>query len=235
MIKRTLLLVLLIVCFAQYPAAQENMKLWYDKPALDWNQALPLGNGRLGTMVFGTPSIERLQLNEETIWAGSPNSNAHKLEEGVLEEVRRLIFEGKYVEAQDLATAKIMSPTNHGMPYMLMGDLYISFPGHNKYTDYYRDLDISNAVAGVSYKVGDVTYKREIFTSFTDQAVIVKLTADKPQSITCNVFLTTPQEKVNRSVEDDQLVLTGITPAHEKQSGRVELEARVKSKVKGGI
>ncbi len=233
MIKRILLILVSVFVFVQL-SAQDDLKLWYDKPASDWNSALPLGNGRLGAMVFGTPAVEHLQLNEETIWAGSPNSNAHKLEDGVLEKVRRLIFEGKYVEAQDLATAKIMSPKNHGMPYQTMGDLFISFPNHNKYTDYYRDLDISNAIASVSYKVNGVTYKREMFTSFTDQAIIVRLTADKPKSITCNVFLTTPQEKVERAIDDDQLVLTGLTPAHEKQSGKVQLETRVKPKVKGG-
>ncbi len=228
------LLLPLFLCFILVVHAQQDMKLWYDKPALDWNQALPLGNGRLGAMVFGNPSVEQLQLNEETIWAGSPNSNAHKLEDGTLDKVRRLIFEGKYVEAQDLATAKIMSPKNHGMPYQTMGDLFISFPGHDKYTNYYRDLNISDATAKVSYKVDGVTYTREMFTSFTDQAIIVRLTADKPASISCNAFLTTPQEKVERAIEDGELVLTAITPAHEKQSGKVQLETRVKPKVKGG-
>lgn len=228
------LLLPLFLCFILVAHAQQDMKLWYDKPALDWNQALPLGNGRLGAMVFGNPSVEQLQLNEETIWAGSPNSNAHKLEDGTLDKVRRLIFEGKYVEAQDLATAKIMSPKNHGMPYQTMGDLFISFPGHDKYTNYYRDLNISDATAKVSYKADGVTYTREMFTSFTDQAIIVRLTADKPASISCNAFLTTPQEKVERAIEDGELVLTAITPAHEKQSGKVQLETRVKPKVKGG-
>ncbi|MDR0547575.1 MAG: glycoside hydrolase family 95 protein [Dysgonamonadaceae bacterium] len=214
--------------------AQGNLKLWYDKPATDWNQALPLGNGRLGAMVFGTPAVEHLQLNEETVWAGSPNSNAHTLETGVLETVRQLIFEGKYVEAENLATEKIMSPKNHGMPYQTLGDLFISFPNHGQYSDYYRDLDIGNALASVHYKANGITYKREIFTSFTNQTLIVRLTVDKPKSITCNVFFTTPQEKVERFMEDRQLITTGITPAHEKQSGKVQFETRIKPNVKGG-
>jgi alpha-L-fucosidase 2 len=208
--------------------------LWYDKPANDWNQALPLGNGRLGAMVFGAPAVEHLQLNEETVWAGSPNNNAHVLKKGVPDEVRRLIFEGKYVDAENLATAEIMSPKNHGMPYQTLGDLFISFPNHGRYSDYYRDLDIGNALATVRYKSDGVTFKREIFTSFTDQAVIIRLTADKPKSITCNVFFTTPQEKVERFIEDQQLIIAGITPAHEKQSGKVQFETRIKPKVKGG-
>lgn len=215
-------------------SAQQDLKLWYNKPATDWNQALPLGNGRLGAMVFGDPSVEHLQLNEETIWAGSPNSNARELENGVLNKVRQLIFEGKYKQAEDMATEKIMSKTNHGMPYQPMGDLFISFNGHNKYTDYYRDLDISNATASVSYKVDGTTFRREVFTSFTDQAVIIKLTADKKSSISCNIFMTTPQEKAEQLSENGELILTAITPAHEKQSGKVQLETRVKPKVSGG-
>ena len=211
-----------------------DLKLWYNRPALDWNEALPLGNGRLGAMVFGTPAVERLQLNEETIWAGSPNSNAHRLEDGVLETVRRLIFEEKYVEAENMATPKIMSQTNHGMPYQLMGDLFIAFPGHNRYSDYYRDLDIGNAVASVSYTADGVRYRREMFTSFTDQAVIVHLTADRPGSISCNIFMTSPLEKILRSIDDNQLILTGVSSVHEKQSGKVQFETRVKPKVSGG-
>ncbi|MDR3220062.1 MAG: glycoside hydrolase family 95 protein [Dysgonamonadaceae bacterium] len=235
MLKKTFLFIYLLSFTALLSAGEsDTLKLWYDKPALDWNQALPLGNGRLGAMVFGIPSVEHLQLNEETIWAGSPNSNAHRLEPGVLEEVRRLVFAGKYVEAENMATAKIMSPKNHGMPYQTMGDLFISFPAHNRYSDYYRDLDISNAIASVSYRSGGIGYKREIFTSFTDQAIIVRLTADKPHSITCTILLTTPQEKIMRHIHDNQLILTGITPAHEKQSGKVQFETRVKPKVSGG-
>jgi alpha-L-fucosidase 2 len=232
--KKIFLLVGLSFFAGALHAQDETLKLWYDKPALEWTQALPLGNGRLGAMVFGTPAVEHLQLNEETIWAGSPNNNAHRLEAGVLEQVRQLVFEGKYMEAENLATAKIMSPKNHGMPYQTMGDLFISFPGHNKYSDYYRDLDISNAVSSVTYQVNGVTYKREMFTSFPDQAILVKLTADKPHSITCNVFMTTPQEKITRTIEDNQLIIRGLTPAHEKQSGKVQFETRVKSKVSGG-
>jgi alpha-L-fucosidase 2 len=232
--KYTLFFILFFIFLIPSLFAREALKLTYDKPAADWTQALPLGNGRLGAMVFGTPAVEHLQLNEETIWAGSPNSNAHRLEEGVLEDVRRLIFEGRYVEAEKKATDKIMSPKNHGMPYQTMGDLFISFPNHQNYSGYYRDLDISNAVAKVTYQAGGVHYTREIFISFTDQTIIVKLTADQPRSITCNIFLTTPQEKTERLIEDNQLILTGITPAHEKQSGKIQFETRVKPKVKGG-
>jgi len=214
--------------------SQEDLKLWYNQPATDWNEALPLGNGRLGAMVFGTPAVEHLQLNEETIWAGSPNNNAHPLEQGVLDTVRKLIFAGKYVEAQNIANQKIMSQTNHGMPYQTMGDVLISFPGHERYTGYYRDLDISDAIAHVRYQVDGVTFQREIFSSFTDGVIIIKLTADKPKSISCNLVFTSPQEKPERKSDREQLIFSAITPAHEKQSGKVRFETRIKPVVKGG-
>lgn len=144
----------------------QELKLWYDKPAAIWNEALPLGNGRLGAMVFGDPAVERLQLNEETIWAGSPNSNAHSKSIKALPIVRQLIFDGKFDEAEELATQDIMSQTNDGMPYQTFGSVYISFPGHQKYTNYYRDLNIENATAKVKYTVNGVEFVREILSSF---------------------------------------------------------------------
>lgn len=234
--KKLVYLLILFSFSSQWMIAKdhENLRLWYNKPAADWNEALPLGNGRLGAMVFGIPSIEHLQLNEETIWAGSPNNNAHEVAPEVLQEIRKLIFDKKYVEAQKLANEKLMSKKNHGMPYQTMGDLFISFPGHDKYTNYYRDLDISDALATVTYKVNNVTYKREVITSFTDQVIMVKLTADKPASISCSAFLTTPLEKVEYTPNNDQIILSALTLAHEKQSGKVQLETRVKPKITGG-
>lgn len=234
--KKLTYLLILISFSSQWMTAKDNdnLRLWYNKPAADWNEALPLGNGRLGAMVFGVPSVEHLQLNEETIWAGSPNNNAHEVAPEVLQEVRKLIFDKKYVEAQKLANEKLMSKKNHGMPYQTMGDLFISFHGHDKYTNYYRDLDISDALATVTYKVNGITFTREIITSFTDQVIIIRLTADKAASISCSAFLTTPLEKVEYTSDNNQIILSALTPAHEKQSGKVQLETRVKPKIVGG-
>lgn len=126
-------------------AAAQEYKLWYDEPAQVWTEALPLGNGRLGAMVFGNPGVEHIQLNEETIWAGRPNNNANPDALEYIPKVRRLVFEGKYLEAQTLATEKVMAKTNSGMPYQSFGDLHISFPGHTRYSDYYRELSLDSA------------------------------------------------------------------------------------------
>lgn len=227
---------ILIVLGGQNVFAQKNtdLKLWYDKPAAIWNEALPLGNGRLGAMVFGDPAVERLQLNEETIWSGSPNSNAHSKSLEALPVVRKLIFEGKFKEAQDLATKDIMSQTNDGMAYQTFGSVYISFPGHQKYTNYYRDLNISDASAKVKYTVNGVEFTREIITAFSDQVIAVKLSASKPGQITCNVFMNSPIDKTVPSTDGNQIVLSGVGTNFEGVKGKVKFQGRLEAKNKGG-
>lgn len=206
---------------------ENDLKLWYDEPAENWNEALPIGNGRIGAMIFGNPSLERLQLNEETIWAGQPNSIAHDKALMALPKVRKLIFDGKYKAAQDLATSDIRSQTNNGMPYQTFGNVYISFPGHQDYTNYYRDLDIQSALASVSYKVDDVTYKREIISAFKDDVVAVKLSADQPGKITANILMNSPYDKTDPVSRDDIIMLDGTSSNHEGLRGGVDFEGRV--------
>ena len=146
------LLILISSLFLSLYAEAAGYKLWYDKPASVWTEALPLGNGRLGAMVYGTPSVEQIQLNEETIWAGRPNNNANPEALQYIPKVRELVFAGKYLEAQTLATEKVMANTNSGMPYQTFGDLRIAFPGHSRYTDYYRELSLDSARALVPIK-----------------------------------------------------------------------------------
>ncbi|MBF4470505.1 glycosyl hydrolase family 95 catalytic domain-containing protein [Flavobacterium sp. HJJ] len=225
------------ICFGIFSfatAQNSELKLWYDKPASIWNEALPLGNGRLGAMVFGDPAVERLQLNEETIWAGSPNSNAHNKSIEALPKVRQLIFDGKFDEAQDLATRDIMSQTNDGMPYQTFGSVYISFPGHQKYSNYYRDLNIGDATAKVKYTVNGVEFTREIITAFSDQVIVVKLSASKPGQITCNVFMNSPIDKTVPSTEGNQIILSGTGTNFENVKGKVKFQGRLEAKNKGG-
>ena len=166
----------------------QEYKLWYDRPAQVWTEALPLGNGRLGAMVYGTPGTEQIQLNEETIWAGRPNNNANPDALEYIPKVRELVFAGKYLEAQTLATEKVMAKTNSGMPYQSFGDLRIAFPGHTRYSDYYRELSLDSARVIVRYEVDGVRYQRETITSFTDQVVMIRLTANRPGQITLCTF-----------------------------------------------
>ncbi|MEL1252487.1 glycoside hydrolase family 95 protein [Flavobacterium sp. DGU38] len=223
-----------LVSFAVTAQNNSELKLRYNKPAAIWNEALPLGNGRLGAMVFGDPSIERLQLNEETIWAGSPNSNAHTKSIEALPKVRQLVFEGKFKEAQDLATRDIMSQTNDGMPYQTFGSVYISFNGHNDYKNYYRDLDIANATASVQYEVDGVIYKREVLTAFSDQVIAVKLSASKAGKITCNVMMNSPIDKTTSFSENSEIVMTGTGTNFEGVKGKVKFEGRLAVQTQGG-
>lgn len=235
MIKKTLFAgILLIAGMAAQANAQAEYKLWYDYPAQVWTEALPLGNGRLGAMVFGNPAVEQIQLNEETIWAGSPNNNANPNGLEYIPKVRELVFQGKYLEAQTLATDKVMSNTNSGMPYQSFGDLRIAFPGHTRYDNYYRELSLDSARAIVTYRVDGVTYRRETITSFADQVVTVRLTADRPGQITCNAVLTSPHQDVMIETKNNTITLSGITPTHERQSGKVRFQGRLTTTTKGG-
>ena len=155
-----------------------ELKLWYSKPAKDWTEALPVGNSRLGAMVYGGTGREELQLNEETFWAGGPYDNNNTNALYVLPVVRNLIFQGKTREAQRLVDANFLARKD-GMSYLTMGSLFLDFPGHEEATDFYRDLNIEDATATTRYKVDGVTYTRRVFASFTDSVIVVRLQADK--------------------------------------------------------
>ena len=215
-------------------SAGQVHKLWYDTPAQVWTEALPLGNGRLGAMVYGNPANEQIQLNEETIWAGRPNNNANPEAREWIPKIQKLVFEGKYREAQDMCTAHVKSATNQGMPYQPFGDLRISFPGHGRYDNYYRELSLDSARTVVRYSVDGVNYTRETFASFPDQVVITRITSDRPGSVTFNASLTTPHPDVMIASEGDEITLSGISSNHEGLKGKVEFQGRVTAVPKGG-
>ena len=213
----------------------QDLKLWYDEPAERWVEALPVGNGRLGAMVFGNPAKEHLQLNEETVWAGQPNSNANPaVEPGALDEIRKLVFDGKYRAAQDMVDQKIFFRTNQGMSYQSVGDLYLEFPGHENFTEYYRDLDLSDATASVSYVVDGVVYDREVIAAFADDVVAVRLSASQKGRLAFNASVASPHRKQTVTVEDGDIVLRGVTGDQEGLEGKVQFTTRVRIIHKGG-
>lgn len=208
--------------------ASDNHILWYDRPASNWNEALPIGNGRLGAMVFGTVYSERLQLNEETIWAGQPNNNANPEALEYLPKVRQLVWEGRYKEAQDMATAHVQSKTNHGMPYQPFGDLYIDFAGQGKYDNYYRELSLDSARCLTRYTSDGVTYHREYISSLSSNVIAIRLTADKKGMITFTAHLTSPHADVKIASESkNEISLSGTTSNHEGLKGKVNFTGRV--------
>ena len=227
-------------------AVAQQHRLWYDQPAQTWTQALPIGNGVMGGMVFGTPAVEHIQLNEETIWAGQPNNVVNPHAKEALPEVRQLIFEGKYKEAQALADAKVMPRAvdkNMGMPYQPFGDLYIAMPGHADYRNYERWLDLDNARSVVRYTVDGVRYERETIAPLGGHHVIaVHLTASAKGKITFTANMTSPHENVLvgseklkvKSEEFASATLLGVSSKHEGLKGKVRFMGRMAVQTKGG-
>jgi alpha-L-fucosidase 2 len=222
-----------MLCVAQ---SGGDLKLWYDHPSGSvWENALPIGNGRLGAMIYGNVDTETVQLNEHTLWSGSPNRNDNPDALASLAEMRKLIFEGKQKDAEKLANKTIISKTSHGQMFEPLGNLRLAFEGAGGFTGYRRELDISRAVARTSYQVDGITYTREYFASFPDRVVVVRLTASKPGSISFTAFYSTPQPKASVKVAGHDLVMTGVTIDHETVPGKVQFEGIARCRPEGGV
>jgi alpha-L-fucosidase 2 len=232
-----LLLITTTSLFAQQPVS-DLMRLWYNKPAANWNEALPIGNGRLAAMVFGDVQNERLQLNEETIWAGEPGNNIIPNVYEPIQQIRKQLFEGKFKEAQQLSDATFprYAPANcnYGMPYQTAGSLMIRFNNQSQITNYQRDLDISKAVATVSYKSNGVHYKREYITPVADNIMLVRLTANKPGSISCSLGMQTPYKEFTTQTKDGKLVHSGVSSAKDNKTGKLRYQVQILPKIEGG-
>ena len=219
-------------------AVAQQHRLWYNQPAQTWTQALPIGNGVMGGMVFGTPAVEHIQLNEETIWAGQPNNVVNPNAKEYLPKVRQLIFEGKYKEAQNLANEKVMpigAGQNMGMPYQPFGDLYIAMPGHAAYQNYERWLDLDEAKSVVRYSVDGVQYERETIAPLGGHEVIaIHLTASEKGKITFTANMTSPHENVLINMDGNQATLLGVSSKHEGLKGKVRFMGRMAVQTKGG-
>jgi len=173
-------------------AVAAPLELWYDKPAARWTEALPVGNGRLGTMVFGGVATERIQYNEDTLWTGIPRDYAHPGAAAYLDDIRRLLFEGKQRDAERLAMEHFMSVPLRQERYQPFADLLFEFPGHEDATAYRRSLDLDGAVAVTRYRIGQTTYTRTVFASYPDQLIVVRIEADRPGSVSFSVTQKSP-------------------------------------------
>ena len=213
-------------------AAQPSLKLWYEKPANafvkddpsgwkddpEWLKSLPLGNGSLGLMVFGDVNLERIQLNEESMWSGSPEDNDNLKAYPAQNRIRQLLFDGKYKEATELTNQTQIckgSGTGHGngaeVPFgcfQTLGDLWIDNGKQTAYENYYRELDLEDAVVRIRYSQDGVNYQREIFASYPDQVMVARFTADKPGQISFTCSFSRP-ERFQTFVENDQLIMSG--------------------------
>lgn len=212
-------------------AQQSALKLWYRQPAnaqvkdgtgwdddQEWLKALPLGNGQIGAMVFGDLPVERIQLNEKTLWSGSPFDNDNPDAPKYIPEIRRLLFAGKFREATELTNRTQVckgqgSANGNGARapfgcFQTLGDLWLDFGDASTYTNYRRELDLSNAVATVSYQQKGVTYKREYFVATSPNVLVIRITANRKGAITCTAGLTRP-EHFQTVAEGQELVMSG--------------------------
>lgn len=184
---------------------QNRLRLWYLHPAKKWDDAMPVGNGRLGAMVFGGTDQEHLQINEQTLWAGGPHDYDNPNAKKHLDPLRKMIFEGKIIKADKLALLMLGIPI-HEQAYQPLCDLKLLFPTHAKAREYVRELDLDQAMARVQYKVGDHLFKRTVFSSHPDQVLVVHLTCAHPRQITFQVSLTSLQPHWQVVVSDQDFV-----------------------------
>lgn len=198
-------------------AAAEPLVLRYDRPAAVWTEALPVGNGRLGAMVFGGLADERLQLNEATLWSGAPKDGNNPGARAALPEVRAALFAGDFVRATELAK-QMQGPFTQA--YQPLGDLHLAFPVTAAVADYTRTLDLDRAVATVRYRVGSATFTREIYSSFPDQVIVVRLTCDQPGKISFTAAATSLLRYSVRADGENTLVLRAQAPVHSEPSYR---------------
>lgn len=212
------------------------LRLWYTSPAeKTWESALPIGNGRVGAMIYGNVAEELIQLNEHTVWSGSPNRNDNLLSLDSLAIIRQLIFEGKQKEAERIANRVIITKKSHGQMFQPVADFRIAFTGHDMFSNYSRELNIEKAIATTSYTIAGVQYTRQSFASLTDRVIVMRLTASKRNSISFEARFsnTLSASKVNATSSHD-LIVTGTTNDHEGIKGLVKFKGIARMKLEGG-
>ena len=218
--------------------------LWYESPAAAWEDALPVGNGRLGAMVFGKNNEERIQLNDDTYWSGGPYSTVVKGGYKVLPQIQKDIFEGKPLQAHKIFGRDLMGYPVEQQKYQSLANLILTFKDEEDVTDYKRWLDLKTGITCVQYKAHGVTYLREVFSSVPDQTIAVRITADKSGSISFNAELRGVRNSAHSNyatdyfrmdgVGNDGLVLKGKSADYMGIEGKLRFEARLKAVAEGG-
>ncbi|MFD0205611.1 MULTISPECIES: glycosyl hydrolase family 95 catalytic domain-containing protein [Saccharothrix] len=212
-----------------------DLALWYDEQAgTDWLRALPVGNGRLGAMVFGNVDAERLQLNEDTVWAGGPHDYTNTRGAAALPEIRRLVFANQWAQAQSLVDQAMLGNPAGQLAYQPVGDLRLTFPAPGTVTGYQRWLDLTTATTVVTYTANNVRYRREVIASAPDQVIAVRLTAETPGSISFTASFGTPQRATASSPDGTTIGLDGRSGDQRGIAGSVRFLALAKAVAEGG-
>ena len=224
---------LLILSPANSQSDSSGMRIWFNHPASNWNEALPVGNGRLGAMIFGGVGKEHLELNESTVWTGEQRWDANPSALKSLPEVRKLLFAGKYKEAESLAQKNILGqkPQNPVATYQELGDVYLDFGLVKDPENYDRELNIGDAIARVSYTSDNINFVREIFSSAVDQALVIRLTADHSGSISFTLHLSRPGNKAAIRITNNEIDMS----EHVGDGIGVKMYCRLKLIADGGL
>jgi alpha-L-fucosidase 2 len=232
----TLILLSISFLFLTFPLKAQTppsrMKIWFNRPAETWNDALPVGNGRLGAMVFGGVEKERLQLNEESVWTGAPRWDANPDALKNLPKVRKLLFEGKYAEAEKLAQNGILGSfrRDNASSYQTLGDLTFDFGSFRGVSGYKRELEIEEAISRVTFTANQVSYTREVFSSAPDQALVIMISADKPGVVSFTTRLSRPGNKAVIKAAGNEIAMN----EHVGNGTGVRMETRLKLMNDGG-
>jgi alpha-L-fucosidase 2 len=215
--------------------AADDLSLWYNNPAgSDWLRALPIGNGRLGAMVFGNTDTERLQLNEDTVWAGGPHDYSNPRGAGSLAEIRRLVFANQWTQAQDLVNQTMLGNPAAQLAYQTVGELRLTLPGNSGVSGYQRRLDLTTATTVVTYVANNVRYRREVLASAPDQVIVMRLTAETPGSISFSASFSSPQRVTASSPDGTTITLDGRSGDQRGIAGSVRFLALAKAVSDGG-
>ena len=227
---RFLLPVLLLCLFAAASSIPAQVlttpleTLWYTQPAQKWTEALPIGNGRMGAMIFGGVPDERIQFNEDTLWKGSPHDYVRAGAHDHLGEIQQLLFAGNAKQAEDLTRKTFLSDPVRQKAYQPFGDLHFHLIGITNVTDYRRELDLGSALATVKYRANGVNYKRDAFASYPGQVIVIHFSAETPGSINFTLAMDSPQpDSKTTGIASDTLALTG-----QVETGGLRFESRVK-------
>ncbi|MDQ1162526.1 alpha-L-fucosidase 2 [Chryseobacterium sp. SORGH_AS 447] len=209
-------------------------KLWYDKPAKQWVEALPVGNGRLAAMVYGDLSKEKFQLNESTFWSGGPSRNDNPDGPKVLDSIRYYLFNGNYKRAQILADQGLTAKSLHGSAYQNIGDLTLDFNDFKEVKNYYRELDIEKAVATTIFTSNGITFKREVFASIPDHVIVIKLSSDRKKALNFTAHFNGELKKNVKAIDANTLQMDGLSSTLDGVQGQVKFNALAKFINKGG-
>ncbi len=220
----------LVIASASHALASSAPVLHYQQPAAKWTEALPVGNGHMGAMVFGGIEDERIQYNEDTLWTGKPHNYARPDAVQYLPAIREAIARNDSQTAHAIAKAHFLGDPIRQKAYQPFGDIRLSFPGHGAAADYHRELNLDDAVARTRYRIGETTFTREVFASHPARAIVVRLSADRPESVDVAIRHDSKHRDAKRSLlGDDTLVLAGRIA-----DDGLRFESRLRVRAQGG-